>query len=84
MSTIREAHTPKSLEAELKKSDGSIEAAISIYEKQANQALKAGKKDLYENYMHIIEDLRMLKDKGLEKSNVNSGNAPKQKAEKTT
>jgi hypothetical protein len=34
--------------------------------------------------MHIIEDLRMLKDKGLEKSNVNSGNAPKQKAEKTT
>ena len=67
MSSFREAHTPKKLEAELKKCDGSIESTIGMYERQANQALKEGNKALYENYMCIVKDLKSLRSKSVGK-----------------
>jgi len=84
MSSNREAHTPKSLEAALKKSDGSVESAITIYEKQANIELKKGNKQLHEYYTLIIKDLKSALKNLAGKTHVDSKDASKQKTEKAS
>jgi|TARA_R110000851_G_scaffold48756_4_gene117620 exonuclease VII small subunit len=72
MSTVREAHIPNHLVSELKNGDRTIESAIKIYEKQADQALKSGNKILYKTNMQIAEDLRKIQENPAGKTHVNS------------
>lgn len=82
MSTIREAHTPRDLERKLSKDGHTVEAAIEVYKKQAEDALKNGDKDLHRDYMQIIEDIQNLSEllaaRGIDK------NSPVVKSSKKT
>lgn len=84
MSTVREAHIPNHLVSELKNGDRTIESAIKIYEKQADQALKSGNKILYKTNMLIAEDLKKIQENPAGKTHVDSKDASKQKTEKAS
>lgn len=68
----------------MKNNDGSIESAITIYEKQANIELKEGNEQLHEYYTLIIKDLKNALKNLAGKAHVDSKDASKQKTEKAS